>query len=103
MTTVQTIRERQGLGRLSPEEYAKAREDKRAQNVVNAREILQRNGVLYRDFGRCNGNVHFVIKQGPDEFWYWPEEGLWLNIALEQPERHFGCRNLVKHLKGECK
>ena len=102
MTTVQTIRERQGLGKLTPEEYHQERAARRAKNVANAREIFARNGIDFHDWGEVNGRTHFSIFRGLAEIWYFPEEGIWFNISHIQPQRHYGCRNLVKYIKGEC-
>lgn len=103
MTTVQTIRERQGLGKLTPEEYHQERAARRAKNVANAREILARNGIEFREQDSIftNGSrIRFIISLNFGiERSYYPETGEWYDL---NQNAHFGCRNLVKYLKGSC-
>lgn len=82
--------------------YEKAKLERRAKNVANAREILTRNSIDYIDLGRDgNSETLFTIYQGNIFLFYLPETGAWWNQAGDQKEQHFGARNLVKYLKGE--
>lgn len=106
MTTVQTLRERQGLGRLSPEEYHRERAARRAKNVANAREILARNGLDWDEIPLTSDaeiafNVYLATPYGPigHKITYWPAIGTWLDF---HDDTRYGCRNLVRYIKGEC-
>jgi hypothetical protein len=107
MTQLDRIRVARGGKRPeTPEEWERYEADKlarRAKNVANAREVLDRNRIRYCDYGRVNKLVHFVIFHDAEELWFYPETGLWFNINYRQPEQHFGVRNLVRHIKGEIK
>lgn len=85
------------------ERYEADKVARKAKNVASAREILARNGITYRDYGAVNGRVHFVIPNGNEELWYWPETGLWFDINQLRHAEHFGCKNLVRHIKGVIK
>ena len=84
------------------EQYERDKVARRAKNVVNAREVLERNQIRYRDWGRVNLLVHFsVYDLSGSEFWFYPETGLWFCIDNLQPEHRFGVRNLARHIKGD--
>jgi len=103
MTTIASIRARQGIAPPITEqqraEYEQAKAARRAKNVVNAREILDRNGVQYLEIEMSPSNTeNLTVCFRMRDVHYFPETGLWLDVNCE---RHFGCRNLVRHLKGE--
>lgn len=103
MSTIREIQARQGIPTpKSDADWKKYREDKalrRAKNVVNAREVLDRNGVHYVEGKDHDGLVLFtIVEPGTDFIYYRPEEGRW-NSTLDI-RVHFGVRNLVRYLKG---
>lgn len=69
---------------------------RRLKNVVNAREILDRNGINYQETKLLPAGTLFVI-HAPKAIWYYPEDGRW--YAQGEPV-HFGCRNLIRFLVG---
>jgi hypothetical protein len=103
MTTIASIRKRQGIAAPITEsqraEYERAKAKRRGDNVVNAMEILARNGL---DWEVRNGSAHegslFKVRSGFIVIHYWPEIGRWID---KDGATRFGCRNLVRYLKGE--
>jgi hypothetical protein len=85
------------------DKYEADKAARRAKNVANAREILNRNRIDYTDLGPDgNSETLFTIHQGNIFLFYLPETGAWWDQAADRKEQRFGCRNLVKYLKGEC-
>jgi len=110
MTTIASIRRRQGIAPpITPAqhaEYERAKAERRAKNVVNAVEILTRNHVQFKQRAVTGSSAHSVLFAfevfNPKDIagiTYYPEIGLWHDA---DGGAHYGCRNLVKHLKGEC-
>lgn len=107
MTTIATIRKRQGIPAPITEqqrdEYEQAKAQRRSKNVVNAREILANNQIGWGELPHIpkDGNGVLFRVRHPERlacFDYYPEIGLWID---ESGGSHYGCRNLVKYLKGE--
>lgn len=102
MSRIMDIIDRQGLPRPQTDadwaKYTAEKQIRRAQNVINAVEVLQANGIEFtRD--KHNGKVQFIITHENCGIVYYPEEGRWYTVDKE----HFGVRNLVKYLLGSVK
>jgi hypothetical protein len=85
-------------------DYEQMKKIRREKNVVNASEILRRNDIAFSETNSTQPElgVCWVIPfpSVPDRpILYHPETGEWGHSG---GIRHFGCRNLVKYLKGEC-
>lgn len=91
---------KQGFGPPKTAHERKAYRDekaaRRAKNVVNAREILARNGIEYQETQLQPDGTLFVIHE-PRAIWYYPADGRW--YAKGEPV-HFGARNLVRFVNG---
>jgi hypothetical protein len=110
MVTLATIRKRQGIEPpITPrqhEEYDEAKRLRRIQNVVNAREILRREGLDWDELPSSHPdgiafNVYLAeLPYGRigEPVPYWPEIGLWRTFG--DFAVRYGCKNLVKYLKG---
>lgn len=111
MTTLASIRKRQGIPPPTTEaehaEYERLKAERRAKNVVSARDILKRNGLYWTECQapyQDQGVIFYVAIdqqhwENDEAITYQPEVGAWY---LSHPMIvRFGCRNLVKYLKGE--
>lgn len=76
--------------------YEAEKAERRLRNVVNAREILERNKIEYRESQLPCGDPVFVIDDG-GVITYYPADGRWYTSRRTV---HFGCRNLVRFVKG---
>lgn len=104
MTTLLRVQEKLGKSRPQTdsewEAYSADKKARRAKNVVNAREILDRNGIVYAESANDHGIMFRLCKAGSNSvIWYYPEDGRWY---VKGEPVHFGCRNLVRFLKGAC-
>lgn len=81
------------------EAYRKHAQERRETNVVNAREILSRNGIGWIEFASDDEPV-FMINWAGFTTRYRPMCGKWFD---RQGVERYGCRNLVRYLKGEVK
>lgn len=100
MTSLLRIKARQGIPPPdTPEGWDQHEEEKRLRrikNVVSAREILARNGIEWYEDATVFRIEHEKLIR---PIVYMPETGKWLDM---EHNWRFGCRNLVKYLKGEC-
>lgn len=76
--------------------YKAEKAERRLRNVANAREILERNAVEFKETPMPCGEPLFVIHV-PRTIWYYPADGRW--YVCGEPV-HFGARNLVRFVKG---
>lgn len=108
MTTLLSIKARQGIPAPKDDrewlDYERERIARRQLNVKSAREILTRNGLYWTECRadyQKDGIVFYVaISQerwnDAETITYLPEVGRWYVGLVAR----FGCRNLVKYLKG---
>jgi hypothetical protein len=82
-------------------QYEADKAARRANNVVNAKEVLDRNEVAYIQLTvRPEVLLRIALSTG-ECVHYYPERGLW--YSGNKGEQHFGVRNLVRHIKGAIK
>ncbi len=87
-------------------DYEQMKKIRREKNVVNAREILRRNGCSWVEYHSSHADgIAFSVYAAIVPYGtlgapvsYWPETGKWID---RDNHNHYGCRNLVKYLKGE--
>jgi hypothetical protein len=87
-------------------DYEQMKKIRREKNVVNAREILRRAGCMWIECHSSHPDgVAFSVYLAMAPYGtlgepipYWPEIGKWIDRDYHN---HYGCRNLVKYLKGE--
>lgn len=101
MTSIAKLYRAQGLSPPSDGELAKLREAKRAKNVANAEEVLERNCIGYTKIRHPEHEIEFEVRYKNGRLIrYWPETGAWIDTKLDKPPTKFGVRNLVIYLKG---
>lgn len=98
MTSIRRMFQNQGLDPPNAEDAAVFAAQKRAKNVANAKEALERNGI---SFEQAFGNEFEVRYKNGRLIRYWPETGAWIDTKLEVPATRFGLRNLVIYLRGK--
>jgi hypothetical protein len=105
MSRIMDILDKQGLPKPETDEqwrqYEADKKARRQTNVLNAAEVLQRNGVKYIRNKSESQTMFEIIDKELGTIRYWPEEGRWIVGSAEAPR--FGVRNLVKFIKGELK
>ena len=110
MTILAKIYERQGIPLETDEDWAKYeahKVERRAKNVVNARDVLFRNCIAWDELGRVGTdqlvafNVFCASQLNSDAdriIPYWPEIGKWIDL---NGHIRFGIRNLARYIKGD--
>lgn len=105
MTQLDRIRVARGGKRPSTEaewsQYEADKKARRAKNVVNAKECLDRNGVVYKDHG--GRERLFTLSKGNEFIFYMPETGRWWVETTDKKALRFGVRNLVLFINGVLK
>lgn len=104
MTCLASAYNRQGIRLESDEDWAKYEQHKAArryQNVVNAREVLHRNRIIFEELGADGEkgqkfNVRYAgWPVSARSLPFWPEVGQWID---QNGMLHFGVRNLARYI-----
>lgn len=105
MTCLASIYRRQGITLETDEDWAayeKHKAARKAKNVANAREVLQRNSIKWHELPTMDDRgVRFLVHV--DETLsrvlpFWPEIGEWHD---QLGDIHFGVRNLARYITGD--
>lgn len=106
MTMLSTILARQNCV-VDDDEYDRMKAARRMTNVANSRALLAQNDLVLDEDGSGPDGVRFFVGIGPRDEWgcisgevvgYLPEVGRWFDKDMKA---RYGCRNLIKYLKGE--
>lgn len=74
--------------------YREMRKEKKASNLRNSTELLQRLNI---PFVSHNGGIHLVVRDNNKTIDFYPSTGLWIDRHYKNVKRR-GIKNLLKYI-----